>query len=117
MQPGASMTLPSSAARPERSTPAAMGRSALRLAGKWCRTFVGQSTSPEVRYGRQAELRGQSAREPQVTKLVYEVNEEDVVRARNQLKAALLYSIDSTGGERLVAVSERYATSHHRECI
>lgn len=35
----------------------------------------------------------------QVTKLVYEVNEEDVIRARNQLKAALLYQIDSSGGE------------------
>ncbi len=35
-----------------------------------------------------------------MTKLVYEVNEEDVVRARNQLKASLLYSIDSSGGER-----------------
>lgn len=34
----------------------------------------------------------------QVTKLVYEVNEEDVVRARNQLKAAMLFGIDSTGG-------------------
>jgi len=33
----------------------------------------------------------------EVTKLVYEVNEEDVVRARNQLKAAMLFGIDSTG--------------------
>lgn len=36
----------------------------------------------------------------QITKLVYEVSEEDVVRARNQLKSSILFSIDGSGGER-----------------
>lgn len=34
----------------------------------------------------------------QITKLVYEVSEEDVVRARNQLKASILFSMDGSGG-------------------
>lgn len=34
----------------------------------------------------------------QVTKLVYEVSEEDVTRARNQLKASILFSMDGSGG-------------------
>lgn len=35
----------------------------------------------------------------QMTKLVYEVAEEDVIRARNQLKASILFSMDGSGGE------------------
>lgn len=35
----------------------------------------------------------------QMTKLVYEVADEDVIRARNQLKAAMLFNMDSSGGE------------------
>lgn len=38
----------------------------------------------------------------QMTKLVYEVAEEDVIRARNQLKAAMLFSMDSSGGNALL---------------
>ena len=34
----------------------------------------------------------------QITKLVYEVSEEDVTRARNQLKASILFSMDGSGG-------------------
>ncbi len=30
---------------------------------------------------------------------MYEVSEEDVVRARNQLKSSILFSIDGSGGE------------------
>jgi processing peptidase subunit beta len=33
----------------------------------------------------------------EVTKLVYEVSEEDVTRARNQLKSSILFSIDGSG--------------------
>ena len=34
----------------------------------------------------------------QVTKLVYEVSEEDVIRARNQIKSSMLFSVDGSGG-------------------
>ena len=37
----------------------------------------------------------------QITKLVYEVSEEDVTRARNQLKASILFSMDGSGGASL----------------
>lgn len=33
----------------------------------------------------------------EMTKLVYEVSDEDVVRARNQLKTAMLFNLDSSG--------------------
>ena len=35
----------------------------------------------------------------EVTKLVYEVTEDDVTRAKNQLKAMQLFGIGNTGGE------------------
>ncbi len=34
-----------------------------------------------------------------MTKLVYEVTEDDVTRAKNQLKAMQLFGIGNTGGE------------------
>lgn len=34
----------------------------------------------------------------EVTKLVYEVSEDDVTRAKNQFKAMQLFGIDSTSG-------------------
>ena len=35
----------------------------------------------------------------EVTKLVYEVTDDDVTRAKNQLKAMQLFGIGNTGGE------------------
>ena len=42
-----------------------------------------------------------AGREQEVTKLVYEVSEDDVTRAKNQFKAMQLFGIDSTAGASL----------------
>lgn len=46
----------------------------------------------------QQDLSRVACREQEVTKLVYEVSEDDVTRAKNQFKAMQLFSTDSTAG-------------------
>ena len=61
--------------------------------------------------------------EQEVTKLVYEVSEDDVTRAKNQFKAMQLFGIDSTTGTLPVTAipvgcdSKRWPQDRSRFCL